>query len=599
MRSRLERRLWITAVIVSCIVDLDLAAYIAELRPPDLFAHGGIFHSLPFAIALGFVASLLAFRSLGIRTREWRIVTAFLCGCAVSHPLLDWVTAGDTPVALLAPFSGARFASPLKLFPTCPLGLDEYFTSWGMLTFANELLYVVIPAAIVVALLDSRKENGPTPSRVLKGASVWLVCAVIARIGMPEYFAPSVPRVIRAIGSEEQGRIADIPTDGLPGGKLVTSFTDLRNAGLFDRDLVPDHVIWSSSFFPTWLGDDGGRWSDGTPKLVWRTVFGTSPPSSDEARNWLHNANNGDAAAREKLFRLAPTEKLDLVFGNYDFPETRKEIAMTSGGLPRFWSGRCNGVGAAALNLPEPHRVVDVIAVDGSHVLFHPNDVKALVAAAFNETQGSILVGKVCTTVSFDAGARCSINPAALVIGLANRIGLAHKSFLVDALPTLAKQYYGVSAARISVRGEPHAPDLGIVDPLLAPALRSVVDVDITLTLSSTVLSYAPANQIDRNFSDGMHYEKVGVVPVMAPYHATLALDERSNLIGGMWRGDPADGPDDMLFVGAEPVLENGKLTKPDELLPWPLVRELARVSAEDGEGAPVVDVRTHCDGRC
>ncbi|MGH7286156.1 MAG: metal-dependent hydrolase [Polyangiaceae bacterium] len=597
--SRFERRLWIVAVVVSCIVDLDLAAYIAEVRPPALLAHGGIFHSLAFALILGLAAAVIFFRALGTRTREWKIVAAFLCGCAMSHPLLDWVTASDTPVALLAPFSSARVSAPIKLIPSCPLGLDEYFTLWGILTFANELLYVVIPASVVVALLNSGKKDAPSRGRVLRAAGVWLVCAIVARIGMPEYFAPVATRVMRPIGSEEQGDIAKIPRDGLPDGKLVTSLTDLRAAGLLDRDLVPDHVIWSSSFFPTWLGDDGGRWSDGNAKLVWRTFFGTAPPSAPDARNWLQNASNGDAAARDRLFHLSPTEKLDLVFGNFDFPETRRELALTKGALPRFWSGRCNGVGAAALALPEPSRDVDVIGVDGHHVVFHPNDVKALLAAAFNETAGSVLVGKVCTTLSFDAGATCSINPAALVIGLTNRIGLAHESFLVDALPTAAKQYYGVASARVSVLGEPHAPGKIEIDPSLAPHLRSVVDVDIVLTLSSTVLSYAPANRIDRNFPDGTHYEKVGVVPVIAPYHATLALDDQSNLIGGVWRGDPADGPDDMFFTGTEPLIEDGKLREPDELLPWPLVRELARVSAQDGDGAPVVDLRTHCDGRC
>ena len=43
-------------------------------------------------------------------------------------------------------------------------------------------------------------------------------------------------------------------------------------------------------------------------------------------------------------------------------------------------------------------------------------------------------------------------------LALLNRLGLAKDTFLIDALPTIAKQYYAVAGARVHLRGEPH-PD--------------------------------------------------------------------------------------------------------------------------------------------
>ncbi|HEX7604536.1 MAG TPA: hypothetical protein VF316_23120, partial [Polyangiaceae bacterium] len=175
----------------------------------------------------------------------------------------------------------------------------------------------------------------------------------------------------------------------------------------------------------------------------------------------------------------------------------------------------------------------------------------------------------------------------------------AKDTFLIDALPTIAKQYYAVAGARVHLRGEPHPAGGAPIDPTLAPRVASLVDVDIELTLSSTTLAYARANVLDPDSKDGTRYRKVGVVPVVTRYEATLALDASSELIGGRWTGEPADGPDDVLIVRGGPTLTNGdRLTAADEIS-WPFVRELARASADETAAAPTLDLRTECDGRC
>lgn len=555
------RRLAWTAAIVGCVADLDMASLLFEVRPPSALGHGGLMHSFVAAFAFAVVAALLAFRALGVGSRAWWRVTAFLFACAASHPLLDAMTAGDVGVALFWPITSEHFVAPFKLIPSCPLGLKEYLGFWGILTFANELLYVVAPAMVVVALVKARKRSpsseGPSVARIARGGVLLAVMLVGARLTFPEYFEPMHTRVVMPTGSTEQGDMAKIPHDDLPDGKLLTKLDELRAANLLNRDLAPKTPPWSSSFFPSWLGGEGGRWSDGTPRLVWRDLFGFAPPTDADAR------------------------------------------ARTVNGAFRYWSGRCNGVASAALAFPEPFRTVEVIGVDGARTRFHPNDVKSLLAVAYNATHGEVVVGGVCTKLGFDVGATCSMSPAVLVVAVANRLGLAGTSFLIDALPTPAKQYYAVAGARIDQNGPPHPVGKTPVGPSLAPRIASLVDVTLTLTLSSTVLPYAPANRIDSHFADGTGYERVGVQPVVMRYEAEVALDAASELIGGRWTGAEPDGPDDAVFVGAEPELVEGKLTDPDQLVPYSVIRELARASVDEGAAEPTIDLRTQCDGRC
>jgi hypothetical protein len=483
--------------------------------------------------------------------------------------------------------------------------VTEYFGQWGFWVVANELLYVLVPLGILSWLIRGWRDGAEVLSLRLQPAiqasAGWALAVFLLRSALPAYFAPVKPRILRAAtGDDEDPNL--IPHDALPGGRLVTKLDELKKLGVFDRDLEPGNPLWSSSFFPWWFGSEGGRWQEGSPRLAWRTLVGFDAPTESEAKSWESAAASGDAKAQERLFALAPTEKLDIAYHHLDFPYTHAALLRGHNGHPRFWYGRCNGVAAAAMANPEPFRVVDLIGVDGVHVKMHPNDIKSLMAVAYYVTENAIPLGDPCSETSFDSGATCSMNPASLVLAVLNRIGLAHQTFIMDVLPTPANQYYPVARARVNLVGAPRAADLSeVMEDSLQGHVSQLQDVEITVVGSSTELSYLPANVIDPNFKDGSRYERVGLTPVPFVYQATLALNASGELVGGRWNGDPGNGPDLIVFIQGGPKLEDGQTSKlkSPEVLGWPLIRELARASVETGDAMPVVDLRTQCEGRC
>lgn len=569
--EKLERRLGVTAVLVSIWPDLDYATLPFEVRPNDLLGHRGLTHSIFVAIAVGLVASLL-FPKTARKT-----IATLLVVVALSHPIIDALTAGDLGVALFWPLTRARLSFPFHLVATCPVGLDEWIGYWGLLTIANEALYIVTPLALAVAYRRWPERR----KRLAVQAGAWLVALVALRITMPRDFRPTVPRVIRA------GDMSEIPADG----KVVTNFHEMRALGLFDKTLEPQEKTWSSTFFPTWFGGDAGRWMDGAPALAWRTLVGFHAPKEGDARDLAARSAKGDPDAIQKIFRLSPTEKIDIALGHYDFPVTEQALAVTHNRRPRprYWSGRCNGIASASIAVPEPFRDVDVIAKDGARVRFHPNDVKSLLAVAYDDSQSKAIVGGVCTTIAFDAGAACSIDPAVLMVVIANRIGIAHASFLVDALPTIAKQYYAVASARLHV-DEPRDPQDTPIDPSVRARVAHVAGAEIDLVLSSTTLPLGAGNVQDPTMNDATYYKRVGLVPVPMHYTATIGLDATGDLVGGMWTGNPADGPDDVLIASGGPALTGEMLSEADRI-PWSFVQALARASVEEG-ATPTIDLR-------
>ena len=566
--EKLERRLGVVAVLVSIWPDLDYATLPFEVRPSDLLGHRGLTHSLFVAIAVGLVATLLFPKTAR------KQVAPLLVLVALSHPIIDAMTAGDLGVALFWPITRARFLFPFQLVATCPVGLDEWLGYWGLLTIANEALYVVTPLSLAVAYLRWPERR----KRLAVYAGVWFVGLAFLRVTMPLDFRPTVPRVIRA------GDMSEIPLDG----KLVTKLDDLRAMGLLDKTLSPKEVTWSSTFFPTWFGGDAGRWMDGAPTLAWRTLVGFHAPNDADARDLAARSAKGDPDAIQRIFRLSPTEKIDIALGHYDFPATEQALAVTHNRRPRprYWSGRCNGVASASIAVPEPFRDVEVIGKDGARVRFHPNDVKSLLAVAYDDSQSKAIVGGVCTTIAFDAGAACSMDPAVLLVVTANRIGVAHASFLVDALPTIAKQYYAVASARLHV-GEPREPGGTPIEPSVHARVARVADAEIDLVLSSTTLPLSAGNVAT---DDPTVYKHVGLVPVPIHYTATIALDAAGDLVGGMWTGNPADGPDDVLIASGGPALKGEMLSEADRV-PWSFVDALAQASVKEGE-LPTIDLR-------
>ena len=221
-----------------------------------------------------------------------------------------------------------------------------------------------------------------------------------------------------------------------------------------------------------------------------------------------------------------------------------------------------------------------------------PRRPKALLARAYYDTESEIGFGESCHEVSFDAGSECSMNPALFVIALANRVGIARGSFLLDALPTIAKQYYPVAKARIDVVQAPHPANAADVEPAMRDRVRSFVDVAIELVLSSTTVSYPKANRRDEKDPSGTRYRRVGLVPVVMRYSATIGLDDRGELVAGRWTGDPDDGPDTIYIVDAPPRLVGDGMLAAADTIPWRFVQDLARASVDEGEVMPTIDLR-------
>jgi inner membrane protein len=130
------RRYWIAGIVCAVLPDLDAVG-----RPFGrgdlgfLGGHRALTHSIFFAVALGLVVAVLAFRDArwqGCRGR----VAAYLILATAAHGVLDAFAAYGEGVEFLAPFSSVRYAAPWR-----PLGL------------VTEIVWIWMPMVLIIVVV--------------------------------------------------------------------------------------------------------------------------------------------------------------------------------------------------------------------------------------------------------------------------------------------------------------------------------------------------------------------------------------------------------------------------------------------------------------
>jgi hypothetical protein len=174
--------------------------------------------------------------------------------------------------------------------------------------------------------------------------------------------------------------------------------------------------FWSSDYWALFKGGINYRWNSASP-----TGFDLNSPSFQEALQM----------SQEDLKQLAPSEKFDLLLGNYNYP-LKTEVGKRATRNRREWEGICHGWAMAALNHSEP--IPRVLSnPNGLLIPFGSSDIKALLSYYYAykyDPESTHQMGKRCR-----GNRNCykeDMNAGAFHIVLANLVGLEGDSFIAD-----------------------------------------------------------------------------------------------------------------------------------------------------------------------
>lgn len=139
-----QAKLLVFLAIGSAILpDLDVIAFHFGIPYSHPFGHRGFSHSIVFAI-LWAIFLMLAF---GKRNKIiWFIV---ILSSTISHGILDAMTSGGRGVGFFIPFDSHRYFFPFREIKVSPIGVEKFFSEWGVQVLFSEFKYIFIPCFII------------------------------------------------------------------------------------------------------------------------------------------------------------------------------------------------------------------------------------------------------------------------------------------------------------------------------------------------------------------------------------------------------------------------------------------------------------------
>lgn len=139
--------------ICSMLPDADVIGFKLGVPYEHALGHRGFTHSIVFAVILAFIVAFLFFRKIRSGSRNWWLLVCFIFLATISHGLLDAMTSGGEGIGFFIPFDNARYFLPWRPIKVSPIGVSRFFSEWGLKVIKSELVYVVLPSFIWIALL--------------------------------------------------------------------------------------------------------------------------------------------------------------------------------------------------------------------------------------------------------------------------------------------------------------------------------------------------------------------------------------------------------------------------------------------------------------
>lgn len=141
------------AIGSAILPDLDVIAFKLGISYMHPLGHRGFTHSIVFAILWSATLSFI----FGKDRKLVFMVVLFLS--TISHGLLDAMTTGGRGVGFFIPFENSRHFFPWRRIQVSPLGIQEFFSEWGMRVIFSELKYIAIPCLIILITLPFVKKQ--------------------------------------------------------------------------------------------------------------------------------------------------------------------------------------------------------------------------------------------------------------------------------------------------------------------------------------------------------------------------------------------------------------------------------------------------------
>ncbi|WP_456436961.1 metal-dependent hydrolase [Psychroserpens sp.] len=145
--------LMLLAIVSSILPDADVLAFSFGIPYEHMLGHRGFTHSIAFALLWSLLLTFIFSKA----KRIVFFVVLFLS--TLSHGILDAMTSGGAGVGFLIPFNSERYFFPFRGIKVSPIGIEKFFSEWGILVVLSEIKYIMIPCLLILTTLFLMRKN--------------------------------------------------------------------------------------------------------------------------------------------------------------------------------------------------------------------------------------------------------------------------------------------------------------------------------------------------------------------------------------------------------------------------------------------------------
>lgn len=150
-RNMVSWRFWVLGMICSILPDADVISFAFGVPYEAFWGHRGFTHSFLFALITGLVVTFIFFRKKTTTAQKIGFALFFSL-CTASHSVWDALTNGGLGVGFFLPWDATRYFFPWRPIQVSPIGIDNFFSAWGMRVILSELVWIGVPCLVFIVL---------------------------------------------------------------------------------------------------------------------------------------------------------------------------------------------------------------------------------------------------------------------------------------------------------------------------------------------------------------------------------------------------------------------------------------------------------------
>jgi inner membrane protein len=141
-------------MISAAMPDVDVIAFQLGISYTHWLGHRGLTHSLFFAAIWGLLITWIFFKKEIEVSGQFLRIAFLLSIVTASHGVIDAMTNGGRGIGFLIPFTDERFFLPFRPIQVSPLGIENFFSKWGLEVIKSEFIWLVLPCIVIWALIQ-------------------------------------------------------------------------------------------------------------------------------------------------------------------------------------------------------------------------------------------------------------------------------------------------------------------------------------------------------------------------------------------------------------------------------------------------------------